>query len=114
MHGKIDLVSKWRIVFPGSTTFGVHIWYTLHALLCSYIYSFSKYLHVSGDYHQYFSADLVIDGAKPKFLNDLDIAADGVIYFTDSSTKWARNQLSHHFLEGGKTGRYATEYYACF
>ena len=46
-----------------------------------------------------------INGKPFRFVNDLDIARDGTIYFTDSSTKWQRCQVSHIMFEGEATGR---------
>ena len=46
-----------------------------------------------------------IDGRAFRFVNDLDIARDGTIYFTDSSSKWQRRQLHYSILEGDNTGR---------
>ncbi|CAH3043644.1 unnamed protein product [Pocillopora meandrina] len=40
-----------------------------------------------------------------RFVNDLDIARDRTIYFTDSSSKWQRRQLHYSILEGDNTGR---------
>ena len=64
-----------------------------------------RFDHVTGDFHPYFRSDQPIDGEKPKFLNDLDIDEEGMIYVTDSSTKWNRNMLSYIMLEGDRTGR---------
>ncbi|EDO43012.1 predicted protein, partial [Nematostella vectensis] len=46
-----------------------------------------------------------VDGEPIRFMNDLDIAQDGTIYFTDSSTKWQRMHFSNALLEGDNTGR---------
>ena len=46
-----------------------------------------------------------INGHPFKFVNDLDIAHDGTIYFTDSSTKWDRRNFFYLLLEGDNTGR---------
>ncbi|KAM7446526.1 hypothetical protein ABFA07_005181 [Porites harrisoni] len=46
-----------------------------------------------------------INGKPFRFVNDLDIARDGTIYFTDSSTKWQRCQVPHIMFEGEATGR---------
>ena len=40
-----------------------------------------------------------------RFVNDLDIARDRTIYFTDSSSKWQRRQFHYSILEGDNTGR---------
>ena len=46
-----------------------------------------------------------IEGKIPMFLNDLDIASDGSIYFTDSSTKWDRRHNRHLIMENRPDGR---------
>ena len=46
-----------------------------------------------------------INGKPFRFVNDLDIARDGTIYFTDSSTKWERRQFHYSIFEGDNTGR---------
>lgn len=46
-----------------------------------------------------------VDGEKFKFLNGLDIAPDGTIWFTDTSTRYSHHDLVNIFLEGRATGR---------
>ena len=46
-----------------------------------------------------------INGKPFRFVNDLDIARDGTIYFTDSSTKWQRRHVPHLLFEGDASGR---------
>ena len=46
-----------------------------------------------------------INGKPFRFVNDLDIARDGTIYFTDSSTKWQRRDVPYLMFEGDATGR---------
>lgn len=46
-----------------------------------------------------------INGKPFRFVNDLDIARDGTIYFTDSSAKWQRRHFRSALLEGDDTGR---------
>lgn len=41
-----------------------------------------------------------------KFMNDLDVTSDGVIYFSDSSTKFQRREFMYALLEGISDGRY--------
>lgn len=43
--------------------------------------------------------------APPKFLNDLDITRDGVVYLTDSSYKFPRTHNRMEILEAGPRGR---------
>jgi sugar lactone lactonase YvrE len=47
-----------------------------------------------------------IDGKPLIFANDLDIDEEGVLYFTDSSTKWQRKVFLLSILEGDVTGRF--------
>lgn len=46
-----------------------------------------------------------IDGVPMKFPDGLDIDADGVIWFTDASTRHTRHSVENIFLEGRATGR---------
>ncbi|XP_063444225.1 adipocyte plasma membrane-associated protein-like [Mytilus trossulus] len=41
-----------------------------------------------------------------KFLNGLDIDSEGLIYFTDSSTKWDRRNYRYEVMELRNTGRF--------
>ena len=49
---------------------------------------------------------LGINGKPFQQLNDLDIARNGTIYFTDSSIKWQGHQALNSFFEGDNTGRF--------
>ncbi|CAG5136731.1 unnamed protein product [Candidula unifasciata] len=60
---------------------------------------------VTGDYDALYLSSTPINGKPAKFLNDLDIGPDGKIYFTDSSTRWPRNQFGMILLEGIPNGR---------
>lgn len=51
-----------------------------------------------------------INGKPFRFVNDLDIARDGTIYFTDTSSKWQRRHFRHCFLEGDDSGRLMAYY----
>jgi len=46
-----------------------------------------------------------VDGEKMKFVDGLDIAADGTIWFTDASMRFTRSGVTRIFLEGRATGR---------
>ncbi|CAI6010698.1 unnamed protein product [Closterium sp. NIES-65] len=49
----------------------------------------------------------VVDGTRMMMCNDLDIDADAnVVYFTDSSSRWARRDFLPLLLEGRKDGRF--------
>ncbi|XP_022083059.1 adipocyte plasma membrane-associated protein-like [Acanthaster planci] len=59
----------------------------------------------TGDTTKLLSGEDPIGGKPMKFLNDLDIDSDGVIYFSDSSYRWQRRQNRHAVLENTKTAR---------
>ncbi|XP_074649550.1 adipocyte plasma membrane-associated protein-like isoform X2 [Tubulanus polymorphus] len=59
----------------------------------------------NGDFIKLYSSKEPVDHKKPKFLNDLDITSDGKIYFSDSSVKWQRRDVSYLVLEGKADGR---------
>jgi sugar lactone lactonase YvrE len=46
-----------------------------------------------------------LDGVPFKFPNNLDVDENGIIYFTDSSTKYTRRHYFVALLEGDNTGR---------
>ena len=46
-----------------------------------------------------------VDGEKMLFVDDLDIAADGTIWFSDASTRHGYAHSMYDFLEGRPTGR---------
>ncbi|CAI5479515.1 unnamed protein product [Closterium sp. Yama58-4] len=49
----------------------------------------------------------VVDGTRMMMCNDLDIDADAnVVYFSDSSSRWARRDFLPLLLEGRKDGRF--------
>lgn len=60
---------------------------------------------VTGDFIQLYSTSDPVNGKDVKLVNDLDIGADGKIYFTHSSSKWNRNQFPMIFMEGEASGR---------
>ena len=49
-----------------------------------------------------------VDDERLRFVNDLDIAADGVIWFSDSSRRFNQHAWMNDFLEGRHTGRLLT------
>ena len=59
----------------------------------------------SGDVFTLWPSTAPINGKHPKLLNDLDIASDGTIYMTDSSTKWDRRNNRYCILEAESSGR---------
>ena len=59
----------------------------------------------SGKAEHLVSSKQPIAGRPLNFLNDLDVAADDMIYFTDSSDKWTRRENRLLALESSATGR---------
>lgn len=52
---------------------------------------YDKSSPISGEVHHLLSADTVFpDGRKARFLNDIEVTNEGIIYLTDSSYKWTR------------------------
>ena len=54
------------------------------------------------------SAEDGMEGHPFKMVNHLAISSDDVVYFTDSSFKWARKDYVYLALEGGGQGRLMT------
>ena len=46
-----------------------------------------------------------VNGTRIVFADDLDIAADGIIWFSDASMDWGFQEEIYNFLEGRPTGR---------
>ncbi len=46
-----------------------------------------------------------VNGERMRFVDDLDIAADGTVWFSDASTRWGYPESIYDFLEGKRTGR---------
>ncbi|XP_025105912.1 adipocyte plasma membrane-associated protein-like isoform X2 [Pomacea canaliculata] len=59
----------------------------------------------TGSVHKLLSAETPLAGKVAKFFNDVEIGEDGLIYFTDSSTRWDRRHNRYLILEGDMTGR---------
>ncbi|XP_072032589.1 adipocyte plasma membrane-associated protein-like [Amphiura filiformis] len=59
----------------------------------------------TGDAMEIFSTREPVNGRPLMFVNDLDIASEDMIYFTDSSDKFERRQNKLLALEGSATGR---------
>uniref|UniRef100_A0A8C5WI28 Strictosidine synthase conserved region domain-containing protein n=1 Tax=Leptobrachium leishanense TaxID=445787 RepID=A0A8C5WI28_9ANUR len=51
------------------------------------------------------SSEEGVDGVPFKFLNGLEVARNGTIYFTDSSSKWGRRHHRYEVLELNHLGR---------
>ncbi len=63
------------------------------------------FCYLSGDVHTLYTSDTKINGKAPKLLNDLDVASDGTIYMSDSSTKWERRNNRLLVMEAAPDGR---------
>ncbi|KAK3596051.1 hypothetical protein CHS0354_032579 [Potamilus streckersoni] len=59
----------------------------------------------TGDVYLLWPSTAPINGKVPRFLNDLYIMPDGLIYITESSTKWQWRHNRFNLLEGNNTGR---------
>ncbi|CAL1547475.1 unnamed protein product [Lymnaea stagnalis] len=59
----------------------------------------------TGQMETLYSSDVPINGKRCKFINDVVVARDGTILFTDSSAKWTRKEFLYVILEGEATGR---------
>lgn len=76
-----------------------------------YLYVIDTYLGLyqvnvaTGDFVLLWPTTAEINGRASKFLNDLTIASDGMIYMTDSSAKWDRRHNRYCIFEGEATGR---------
>jgi len=64
----------------------------------------------AGDSHLLLPSSVVVDGRPLKFMNDLDIDGDGIIYFTDTS-RYIRRDFLLDFLDGRGTGRLVVSVY---
>ncbi|KAH9495170.1 hypothetical protein Btru_018549 [Bulinus truncatus] len=52
-----------------------------------------------------YSSNTPVNGRRCKFINDVVLARDGTILFTDSSARWTRKEFLYIVLEGEATGR---------
>ena len=59
----------------------------------------------TGHVTKLYSSSEEVAGKRPMFLNDLDIASDGSIYISDSSTKWDRRHNRLGIYENRPDGR---------
>ena len=46
-----------------------------------------------------------VDGEPMLFVDDLDVAADGTVWFSDASQRFGMADNRRDFMEGSKTGR---------
>ncbi|XP_060069012.1 adipocyte plasma membrane-associated protein-like [Ylistrum balloti] len=59
----------------------------------------------TGDVFALWPSTFSIGGDKIRFLNDVAVASNGLIYMTDSSTKWDRRHNRYLVLEADRSGR---------
>lgn len=78
----------------------------LKVLWCSYSQNIPLSLFLSGDVFTLWPSSAPVNGKTMKLLNDLDIASDGTIYMSDSSTKWDRRHNRYCIMEADNSGRY--------
>ncbi len=64
----------------------------------------SPYSSLTGDVFEMIPGYMDVDGRRLSFLNDLDIAFDGTVYFTDSS-RYTQGHFLWDVLEGKPYGR---------
>ena len=63
-------------------------------------------LLLSGEVFYLWPSNFTIGGDKMMFLNDITISSEGLIYMTDSSTKWNRRHNRYAIMEAELSGRY--------
>ena len=78
----------------------------LKIIWCSYSQNIPLSLFLSGDVFTLWPSSAPVNGKTMKLLNDLDIASDGTIYMSDSSTKWDRRHNRYCIMEADNSGRY--------
>ena len=76
-----------------------------HLIVCDGYLGLLKVNPSTGEVQTLLSAKEGMEEVPFKFLNDLTIASDGTIYFTDSSWKWQRRENRYAVIEGGGQGR---------
>ncbi|GFO48141.1 adipocyte plasma membrane-associated protein [Plakobranchus ocellatus] len=59
----------------------------------------------TGQKEMLYSSSTAVGGRPCKFINDVVVAGDGTILFTDSSARWPRQEQLSILLEGQSTGR---------
>ncbi len=74
-------------------------------VVCDAYFGLLKVDPESGEIKTLVSAKEGLDGHPFAFANDLTIASDNTVYFTDSSFKWNRRDNRYAALEGGGQGR---------
>lgn len=83
-NGYLIVIDAYQGLYKVNVATGIKMW--CHATLghnCA-MYKFFTFVS-SGDFFQLFPSSMIIGDRAPSFMNDLDIAADGKIYFSDSS-----------------------------
>ena len=74
-------------------------------IVCDAYYGLLQVDPNSGEVKTLVSAKEGMDGHPFAFTNDLVIASDNIVYFTDSSFKWNRRDNRYAVMEGGGQGR---------
>ncbi|XP_021370256.1 adipocyte plasma membrane-associated protein-like [Mizuhopecten yessoensis] len=59
----------------------------------------------TGQIETLLSSDIGIEGVPFSFLNSLDISRSGLVYFTDSTTRWGRRHYRYEVMEVNALGR---------
>lgn len=68
-----------------------------------------QYYFDTGDTHLLLPSSVNVDGRLLNFLNDLDVDADGSVYFTDTS-RYPRRDFILDLLDGRGNGRLEAVY----
>ncbi|GIY76900.1 adipocyte plasma membrane-associated protein [Caerostris extrusa] len=77
--------------------------------ICDAFYGIFTMNFTTGDLNCILPSDVLVEGHKLKFPDDLDLDEDGNIYFTDASTKWDLSTiyyLMYEYEAGGRVIRY--------
>lgn len=76
-----------------------------YLIVCDGYLGLFKINVATGDVFTLWPSSAPINGKTMKLLNDLDIASDGTIYMSDSSTKWDRRHNRYCIMEAEDSGR---------
>ena len=74
---------------------------------CRHLMSSVSMIPAPGQFRQLVDArNERVNGIPLRYINDLVVARDSIIYFTSSSTKWRPSQLLNIMFEGETSGRW--------
>ncbi len=76
-----------------------------HLIVCDAYYGLLRINIQSKEIETLISVDEDRDGVPFRFLNDVAISSEDVVYFTDSSWKWQRRNSRYAVLEATGRGR---------